>query len=460
MSTNTLVPVLERNQIHASMKERYVDLTKKFEAHFGCKPVFFCRAPGRVNLIGEHIDYCGYSVLPMAIQQDIVMAVCPNQSQQLNLVNTNPTFKSFSTSIRNFTISKEKPEWFNYVLCGLKGIAEFSKLDKPVGLSILTDGTVPKSAGLSSSSALVCCAGLTMMYANDLNISKLELADICAKCEQYIGTEGGGMDQSICFLAEAGKAKHIEFNPLRATDVTLPSAVSFIICNSCTEMNKASTSHFNQRVVEDRLACQIMAKSKNLDWKKVRRLGDLQVSLECSIEGMLELVDNTFKRTPYSKVEVCKLLDVSEQELNASLSDNTLHVQEFKLHDRAKHVFSEASRVIQFKKICNEAQDGCHKLLGDLMNQSHASCRDLYECSCPELDEVTEACRQAGAFGARLTGAGWGGCAVAMVQTSDVPNFIQSVHSKFYSKDAKRESNIDAKLFATVPGRGAVVYKA
>ncbi|XP_033125151.1 N-acetylgalactosamine kinase-like [Anneissia japonica] len=460
MAAFDFVPVLERNEVPADMEKRYINLTKKFEAHFGCKPTYLCRAPGRVNLIGEHIDYCGYSVLPMAIQQDIVMAICTNQSQQLHLVNTDPNFKSFSTSITGFVINKEKPEWHNYVLCGLKGIAEFSKLENPVGLNILADGTVPRSAGLSSSSALVCCAGLTMMHANNLKISKLELADICAKCEQYIGTQGGGMDQSICFLAEAGKAKHIEFNPLRSTDIVLPSGVSFVICNSCKEMNKAATSHFNRRVVEDRLACQIMAKNKEFEWRKLRRLGSLQETLGCSFEDMLQLVEDTFKTTPYSKQEICQLLEVTEEELNAeSLSDNTLQLQEFKLHDRAKHVFSEASRVLQFKKVCNEAQKDANILLGNLMNESHASCRDLYECSCPELDEVAEACRKAGAFGARLTGAGWGGCAVAIVLTKEVPDFIKSVHSTFYSVNAKREENINDKLFATEPGKGAVIYK-
>ncbi|TMS05748.1 N-acetylgalactosamine kinase [Larimichthys crocea] len=85
------------------------------------------------------------------------------------------------------------------------------------GMSCVVDGTIPPSSGLSSSSALVCCAGLVTMEANQKSLSKVELAEICAKCERYIGTEGGGMDQSISFLAERGTAKLIEFQPLRAT---------------------------------------------------------------------------------------------------------------------------------------------------------------------------------------------------------------------------------------------------
>lgn len=118
-------------------------------------------------------------------------------------------------------------------------------------------GSVPKSAGLSSSSALVVCSALTTLYANKLELTKSELAEICAISERYVGTQGGGMDQAISCLAEVGSAKLIDFNPLKVTNIELPEGSQFVITNSCVEMNKAASNHFNTRVAECRIASQV-----------------------------------------------------------------------------------------------------------------------------------------------------------------------------------------------------------
>ncbi|KAM7152028.1 N-acetylgalactosamine kinase isoform 3-T3 [Macrochelys suwanniensis] len=243
--------------VQLAEQPRLLKLKKMFISKFGSAPKFYARAPGRVNLIGEHIDYCGYAVLPMAIEQDILIAVEPVKTQVVQLANTNPLYLDFSTSVNNIHVNKTKPVWHNYFLCGLKGVQEHFGLNSSTGMNCLLDGTIPPSSGLSSSSALVCCAGLVMLTANGKTLSKVELAEICTKSERYIGTEGGGMDQSISFLAEEGTAKLIEFSPLRATDVRLPSGAAFVIANSCVEMNKAATSHFNIRVMECRLATKM-----------------------------------------------------------------------------------------------------------------------------------------------------------------------------------------------------------
>ncbi|XP_077989098.1 N-acetylgalactosamine kinase-like [Glandiceps talaboti] len=449
-------PILK---IPLSQKERFERICRVFTSKFGSNPSFYARAPGRVNIIGEHIDYCGYSVLPMAIEQDIVMAASPNTTGQIIILNTDPQFPEFCTDINKVEIDKSSVRWYNYFLCGFRGIIESQKLDKPVGLNLVIDGTVPKSAGLSSSSAFVCCAGLVTMQANGLQLSKLILADICTWCERYIGTQGGGMDQSISFLAERGTAKHIEFNPLKASDVKLPEGVVFVITNSCVEMQKAATSNYNIRVVECRLAAQVIAKSKGIEWTDIRKLGDLQKELKLSLSEMEELVDKELKVQPYLKSEVCEILGVSDGELNqTSLSENTLHISTFKLHDRAKHVYSEANRVLQFHDICQDSPDGAIKLLGKLMNDSHASCRDLYECSCPELDELTQLCLKSGALGSRLTGAGWGGCAVSMVRGHRVADFLGKVYDGYYANDPQRKARVKESLFTTQPGSGAAIY--
>ncbi|KAJ6664095.1 hypothetical protein lerEdw1_008310 [Lerista edwardsae] len=478
---------------------RLLKLKKLFVSKFESTPKFFVRAPGRVNLIGEHIDYCGYAVLPMAIEQDILIAAEPLSTPVIHLANTNPLYSDFCTDANSVEIDQTKPLWHNYFLCGFKGIQDHFGLGSPSGINCLIEGTIPPSSGLSSSSALVCCAALVTLMAKGKTLPKVEMAELCTKSERYIGTEGGGMDQSICFLAEKGTAKLIEFNPLRATDVRLPGRAAFVIANSCVEMNKAATSHFNIRVMECRLATKLLAKSRGLDWKATAKLQDVQVKLKLSLKEMLTVVEEVLHPEPYSIEEIGGYLGMSSEELRTQvLSQNTqdgedltslptafgsdqlscdllalkcqrLHMPilrthvfskltTFKLYQRAKHVYSEAARVLEFKKICKEAPANAAQLLGDLMNESHASCKDLYECSCPELDRLVDICLQFGALGSRLTGAGWGGCTVSMVPEGKLEGFLAHVKDAYYKNNNQRLMLEENSLFATSPGGGAMGF--
>uniref|UniRef100_A0A8C1NL74 N-acetylgalactosamine kinase n=1 Tax=Cyprinus carpio TaxID=7962 RepID=A0A8C1NL74_CYPCA len=438
---------------------RLQKLKEAFHGKYGQEPLFFACAPGRMNLIGEHIDYCGYAVLPMAIEQNIVAAVSVSDSKTIQLANTEPKYKDFSVSVDGLSIDRENPQWHYYFLCGVRGIQEHLSLSSLAGMCCMVDGTIPASSGLSSSSALVCCAGLVTMEACQKALSKVTLAETCAKCERYIGTEGGGMDQSISFLAEEGTAKLIEFNPLRATDVRLPDGAVFVIANCCVEMNKAASSHFNTRVVECRIATKMLAKARGLDWSRLLKLGDLQKELQVSLEQMLELVEELLHPEPYSREEICKTLGISAEQLCEDiLSANTQHATDFKLYQRARHVYGEAARVLQFKAVCDSSPADAVAQLGDLMNRSHASCRDLYECSCPELDQLVDICLQAGAVGSRLTGAGWGGCTVSMVPGERIDSFLQTVREHYYAPDARRSALEKQSLFVTRPGGGAAIF--
>ncbi|XP_016133222.1 N-acetylgalactosamine kinase-like [Sinocyclocheilus grahami] len=454
-----MATVPPRIEVLFSGNERLQKLKEAFRGKYGQMPQFFACAPGRVNLIGEHIDYCGYAVLPMAIEQNILAAVSVSDSKTIQLANTEPKYKDFTVSADGIFIDRENPQWHYFFLCGVRGIQEHLSLSSLAGMCCMVDGTIPASSGLSSSSALVCCAGLVTMEANQKHLSKVTLAETCAKCERYIGTEGGGMDQSISFLAEEGTAKLIEFNPLRATDVRLPDGAVFVIANCCVEMNKAASSHFNMRVVECRIATKMLAKARGLDWSHLLKLGDLQKELQVSLEQMLELVEEVLHPEPYSRDEICKTLGISTEQLCEDiLSANTQHATDFKLYQRARHVYSEAAHVLQFKAACDSSPANAVAQLGDLMNRSHASCRDLYECSCPELDQLVDICLQAGAVGSRLTGAGWGGCTVSMVPGERLDSFLQTVREHYYVPDARRSALEKQSLFVTRPGRGAAIF--
>ncbi|KAK5619455.1 hypothetical protein CRENBAI_013840 [Crenichthys baileyi] len=409
-------------KIEMTSNERLKTLKEKFKARFGESPVFYACAPGRVNLIG----------ISSAKGDDRVPG-----SPCLGKLGDDPGKPP------------KKPQ---------TRIQEKFGIARLAGMSCVVDGTIPPSSGLSSSSALVCCSGLLTMEANHKSLSKVALAEICAKSERYIGTEGGGMDQSISFLAEKGTAKLIEFQPLRATDVKLPEGAVFVISNCCVEMNKAASSHYNIRVVECRIATKMLAQARGLDPRGLLKLSQVQTELKASLEEMLVLVDEVLHPESYSREEICKVLGISSEQLCTELlSANTQHVMQFKLHQRAKHVYGEAARVMRFKSVCDAGSAETITMLGELMNQSHASCRDLYECSCPELDQLVDICLKAGAVGSRLTGAGWGGCAVSMVPSEKAESFLQAVRDAYYSPDPRRAAMEKQSLFVTKPGSGASV---
>jgi N-acetylgalactosamine kinase len=306
---------------------------------------------------------------------------------------------------------------------------------------------------LSSSSALVTAAILATMALHNghtMDISKPELAELAARVEHYIGVEGGGMDQAIEVLAEAGEALRIDFNPLKWTPVALPSDALFAVLHSGAEMNKGATSYYNQRVVECRIAAQIISKKAAVDcnWKEVRKLRQIAELLgNLSPKQMLQELPKNLEKPvnePYKRHEVLELLGANDEELvKYSLNSNTEDMTEFWLTKRATHVYSEASRVLEFEEGCRNGASV--EELGRLMNESHESCKDLFECSCPELDETVLKCRQAGCLGARLTGAGWGGCVVALVRKADKENVDKNLKVLFWTGP---NAGIEAQQYA------------
>jgi len=434
----------------------------EFEAKFNEKPDFLVRVPGRVNLIGEHIDYCGYGVHPMAIEQDILVGIKMTEAG-LHIVNKDSAkYQPFSlASVANLEISTEQIHWASYFLCGVKGVHEELNVSNPSGMKVYMSGRVPASAGLSSSSAVVVSGAIATICCNGLEVDRVELASLCARAERFIGTQGGGMDQAIEILAESGQANLIEFNPLVATPVTLPVGAVFVIANSLEEKNKAASNHFNSRVVECRLSAKILAKRllKGDEWKEVLKLKEVATRSGNSLEEMLAQVDACLHSQAYTREEILKELDVTDQYLRENvLTANTQDLLTFRLHQRAKHVYSEAARVYHFRDTCLAAAGDGDSLrkLGALMTASHASCRDDYECSAPELDRLVETSLKLGAYGSRLTGAGWGGCTVSLVPTEGLSAYMEGL-AKFYS--GKADIRFEEVAFVTKPSSGAQAWR-
>lgn len=453
----------ELSQGSAVNARRYKNLVDAFKTKYGVEPQLLGRAPGRVNIIGEHIDYSGYAVLPMAMEQDVVIACRPKEADPtVNIANMDPQYPDHQAD-KKLSVAEENKQWYDYVLCGVTGVRQYCKLKTLVGMDLLVDGNIPPASGLSSSSAVVCSAALVTALANKIKLpSKAFFGEMCGVSEHLIGTEGGGMDQAISFLGETGKALMIEFRPIRTTEVKLPEGCVFVIANTLISSKKASASSaFNIRVAESRLAALVMARQVNLNkWHDSRRLMHFQRDYGCELnEACEKLVETQLHSDPYSYEEMCDIFEKPKWYIRSEYLCSPSHgATHFQLHDRAKHVFEEAGRVRQFKEIAN-AQDGVDIAvkLGQLMDESHASCRDLYDCSSPELDEVVGIAKSAGSLGSRLTGAGWGGCTVSLVTEDKCQELMEKLRDEYFKKHQIGLDNLDDSLFVTKPGAGAAL---
>ncbi|KDO74885.1 hypothetical protein CISIN_1g010850mg [Citrus sinensis] len=349
----------------------------------------------------------------------------------------------------------------------------------PVGLDILVDGTVPTGSGLSSSTAFVCSSTVALMAAFGVEVPKKEIAQLTCECEQFIGTQSGGMDQAISIMAKSGFAELIDFNPIRTTDVQLPAGGTFVVAHSLAESLKAITaaSNYNNRVVECRLTAIVLAIKLGMKPQeaisKVKTLSDVEglcVAFACKngSSDPVFAVKEFLRKEPYTALDIEKITEEKLTSIfaNSSSSLDVLNAaKQYKLHQRAAHVYSEAKRVHAFKDTVssNLSEEDKLKKLGDLMNDSHHSCSVLYECSCPELEELVNVCRNNGALGARLTGAGWGGCVVALVKESIDSQFILNLKEQFYQSRIDRgvinNNDLGLYVFASKPSSGAAKFK-
>lgn len=359
-------------------------------------------APGRVNLIGEHTDYNDGFVLPMAIDKEIIMLAQLRDDKQVSAYSLDyDTEVIFSMVDLEF---EEENFWANY----LKGVMdEIQKQDYYLpGMNIVFTGNVPKGSGLSSSAALEVVTAYTIASLNQINIQPVEMALLCQRAEnEFVGVKCGIMDQYISRLGRKGNALMID---CRSNEYELVPFISedyrVVICNSNVERGLAD-SEYNKRRGECEKAADFFAESLN------------------------------------HRVEA--LRDVSYEELEQyadKLSNTTLK--------RARHVITENNRVLI---AASALKNNDLNTFGKLMTESHISLRDDYEVSCEELDILVElALGQEGVLGARMTGAGFGGCTVNLVHKDNVDEFISNVKIGYNKRTGK-----DTDIYVSVPADGA-----
>jgi len=417
------------------------DLERQFWTAFpGAKEPEICRSPGRVNLIGEHTDYNGLPVLPMAIRQEILAAFRPREDRCIQMRNCDPSFPE-----KTFENGPDLPpsppgEWDNYCKAAIQGINAHFKVKSFRGMDMLLTSTLPIAAGLSSSSSLVVACALaylqTLGLRLDTDISRLELAELMAEAEHYVGTRGGGMDQAVILNSVLNHACKIDFFPLRVEVAPLPEDCAIVVCDSLVKVRKsgAELAKYNAGPRTCALACALVEQQLKKDFGaevEIDRLGDLWYGPLClTSKEVEELFERAVPKPALSITEAAARLKCTPQQVRDRwLGDLPEPNSGFHVQARLRHQLTEYRRV-------ETARDallaGDSELFGQLMNASHESCANDFQISSPELDTLVAAARDAGAMGARLTGAGFGGATVNLVPKTICHDFIDQITEVYY----------------------------
>lgn len=356
-------------------------LYTEFQKIFDATPTLITRAPGRVNLIGEHTDYNDGFVLPMAIDRAVWIAARPRVDRRVQMVACDFDY-AHSEFVLDAPITRDAVHtWSNYVR-GVAWVLQARGIPL-AGADFVIRGDVPVGSGLSSSAALEVCAATMFIALARASVSQVELARLCQQAEnEFVGVRCGIMDQFTSALAQADHALWIDCRDLSYRHIPLPRDVTIVVCDSRKRRDLANSA-YNERRAE----CAQVA----------RALG------------------------------VAALRDVNVDELTRRAS--TLPPV---LAQRARHVITENARVLA---AVAAAERNDLATFGALMNESHTSLRDDFEVSCVELDALVEIARaQTGCWGARLTGAGFGGCTVNLVDMREVSRFIEQVTRAYHAR--------------------------
>ncbi len=380
------------------------DLRSKFEQTFGGTSGLRCaRAPGRVNLIGEHTDYNGGFVLPIAVDREVSILFRPVGAEPVRLWSENyGEWDEFD--LDDITPNPRQP-WADYIRGTAHHLHEAGLDIRPVEGIIC--GDVPIGAGLSSSAAIEVAAALAFTDAAGVTVDSRKLALICQEAEnRFVGVNCGIMDQFVSIHARRDHALLLDCRSLHYEHLPLDgSAVRVVVCNTMVH-HSLGDSAYNQRRATCENACRTLAERL----PRVRQLRDVDVD---TLAANADLLDETMLR-------------------------------------RARHVVTEIDRT---RRGADALRAGDYAGLGRLMFESHASLRDDYEVSCSELDLMVDLARPLdGLLGARMVGAGFGGCTVNLVRRDAASAFADSMRSAY--EDA---TGIAPDVYELSPSAGADV---
>jgi galactokinase len=369
-------------------------LEETFKELYGHPAEIFAEAPGRVNLIGEHIDYSEGFVLPFAIADRTYALIAKNDDGLVRIASQQRKNRIFTIDVK-VVKPGSAGDWEKYVLGVLWSLGISS------GVDILVDGHVPSGAGLSSSAALECSVAVGLNSLFHLGKSLEDLARATQKAEnEYVGMPCGIMDQSVSLMGREGSALLLD-----CRDLTTES-VPFDVASAGLELLIIDTQAHHALVdggyAERRASCESVA--AKLSIPSMRHL-------------TMEILD-------------ARKSDVSDTE-----------------YIRARHAVTEIQRV---KDAVTALRANDFTTLGRLINESHFSLRDDYTVSCPELDVAVDASLEAGALGSRMVGGGFGGSAIALIKADQIEAVKDAVKKAYCDKGFKAP-----RFFTSLPSAGA-----
>ncbi len=371
----------------------------RFAAAFGREPVSCWRAPGRVNVIGEHTDYNDGFVLPIALPLGVTAWLALRDDDVVRALSTDveQPVEVAADSLRPGAVDG----WAAYVVGVVWALHE--KGHAVGGVDVLVDGDVPAGAGLSSSAALECAVATALDDALGLGLDRLELVAVARAAENdFVGVPSGSLDQSASMLCAAGRALLLDTRSGERRQVPFDLAAAGLAL----------------------LVVDTRAPHRLVDGEYAQRRSDCEDAAQA--------------------LGVAALRDVSVDDLDARLAG----LGDERLRRRVRHVVTENARVLETVRILEAGHDLAS--IGPLLTASHASLRDDYEVSSRELDVAVDAALDAGAHGARMTGGGFGGSAIALVEAADADAVGDAVRAAFGAADLTAPN-----VFSAVASEGA-----
>ncbi|HVM72307.1 MAG TPA: galactokinase [Anaerolineales bacterium] len=381
-----------------------------FQNRFSHEPMYVARAPGRVNLLGEHVDYNNGFVLPAAIDRATYVAFSPSPTDWTTLVAADfgeeAQFTALSLPAKTQPDGSPLPEWALYPAGTAWALAGAGHATPAMQAAFSSD--IPRGSGLSSSASIEMAFGVAWSKLGGWSLPPMQLALLGQKAEnRYVGVNCGIMDQFASACGEADRLMLLDCRSLEYRSLPLPAGTAIVVADT-TVRRKLTSGEYNAR----RAACENAVRLLSSDLPGIQSLRD--VSLE------------QFNRLSHK-------LPPLEQK-------------------RARHVVEEIERTYQVVPLLEQ---GRTKEFGQLMNACHASLRDLYEVSVPELDSMVAIAQPLpGCFGARLTGAGFGGCTVNLVASDQAGLFARALAPEY-----ERRTGLHPEIYICQASQGAGVQE-
>jgi galactokinase len=378
------------------------ELSARFQKMFGVRPSIF-RAPGRVNVIGEHTDYNDGFVMPTAIEFYTWVAAARREDRILEAYSEH--FDEKICLSLDVLAGPPRKHWSDFIR-GIASVLQNAGYNL-AGANLVIHGEVPLGAGLSSSASLEVATALAFASLSGIDVPRLELAKLCQKAEhEFVGTRCGIMDQFIAIFGVVGHALMLDCRSLEYQLLPLPNDLRLVVCNSMVRHELAS-GEYNRR----RADCEEGVKLLQPHLPGIRALRDVAVA---DLEAWKHVLPPTVYR-------------------------------------RCRHVVTENQRVLAGAKAL---QSGDTHRFGHLMYRSHASLRDDYQVSCKELDVLVDlASSSSSVFGARMTGGGFGGCTVNLLKANASDSFTEHISQAY-----QQVTGIIPEIYACEPAQGAQAW--